>query len=302
MPSYVEPTPDQRIVEAAAQLPAHGGVTGWASLRWQGATWFDGTDRGQRLRPVTLALGSRHTKRPNRTVSVSQELVPPRELGRCRGIRVTSPLWSVAFEMRKSGRDVDAVAAFDMAPYADLVSITELVAFIDEALWLRRGVQRVRDLMPLLDENAWSPMESLMRLAWQSGGFPRALTNRPVHDLRGRFVGTPDLLDPNAGVYGLYDGALHLAGQVRSGDVVKEAAYRAVGLEGVTMMAGDLSDPGPFLQRLRQAYARAGRRPEDARGWLREPPASWVPTFTVAQRRALSAYDRKRLLRYRSAS
>lgn len=302
MPSYVEPTPDQRIVEAAAQLPAHGGVTGWASLRWQGATWFDGTDRGQRQRPVTLALGTRHSKRPNRTISVSQELVPPSEVRRCRGIRVTSALWSVAFEMRKAHNDVDAVVAFDMAAYADLVSVAALAAFIDEALWIRQGVQRVRDLMPLLDENAWSPMESLMRLAWQSGGFPRALTNHPVHDVHGRFVGTPDLFDVDAGVYGLYDGALHLAGQVRSGDVVKEAAYRSLGLEGVTMMAGDLNDTGPFLQRLRLAYARAGRRPPEARRWLAEPPAWWVPTFTVTQRRALSAYDRTRLLRYRSAS
>jgi hypothetical protein len=302
VPAYVEPTADQRIVEAAAQLPAHGGVTGWASLRWQGGHWFDGTDRDQQPRPVVLAVGSRHTKRANRTVSISQELVPPTELRRCRGVRVTSALWSVAFEMRKAKRDVDAVVAFDMAAYADLVSAAELDAFIDQALWIRQGVQRVRDLLSLLDENAWSPMESVMRLTWQQGGFPRALTNHPVHDLAGRFVGTPDLLDPAAGVYGMYDGALHLAGQARHGDVGKEATYRALGLEGVTMMAGDLSDPGSFLQRLREAYARAGRRPADARGWLAEPPAWWVPTFTVTQRRALSADDRTRLLRYRSAS
>lgn len=31
--------PEQRVVEAAAVLPAFGGVTGWGALRWMGAQW-----------------------------------------------------------------------------------------------------------------------------------------------------------------------------------------------------------------------------------------------------------------------
>ncbi len=278
-------------------------MTGWASLRWHGATWFDGTDRGAATATGHARLGSRHSKRPNLAVLVSQELVPPSELRRWRGIRVTTPLWSVAFEMRKAESDVDAVMAFDMAAYADLVSMAELAAFVDRALWIRQGVQRVRDLLPLLDENAWSPMESVMRHIWQVGGFPRALTNHPVHDRAGRFVGTPDLLDVDAGVFGLYDGGLHLAGQVRHADVVKDAAYRALGLEGVRMMAGDLSDPGPFLERLRQAYARAGRRPAEERGcgrWSR--PSGGCPRSPWRSGARCPPFDRARLLAHRSAS
>jgi hypothetical protein len=204
--------------------------------------------------------------------------------------------------MRKAHRDIDAVVAFEMAAYDDLVSVAELTAFVDSALWLRQGIQRVRDLLTSLEENAWSPMECHMRWAWCDAGFPRPQANRPVFDRSGRFVGTPDLLDLDVGVYGMYDGGLHLAGQVRHRDVAKEAAYRALGLEGATMMAGDVGDPGAFQARLRQAYVRAGHRADADRGWLPGCPAWWVPTFTVEQRRALSPAERSRYLRYRLAA
>src|SRR4051794_12451203 len=46
--------PEQRIVEAAAVLPAYGGVTGWAALRWMGAQWMSGLHADGRPRPVVL--------------------------------------------------------------------------------------------------------------------------------------------------------------------------------------------------------------------------------------------------------
>lgn len=302
VPATVRPTVKQRVVEAASRLPAHGAVTGWAALAWLDGRWFDGIGRGMTARPVTLALGSRHSVRPHGRLAVSQELVPAGEICRARGVRVTSPLWSTAFEMRKARSDEEAVVAFEMAAYDDLVSVVELASFVDQALWIRQGVQRIRDLLPHLEENSWAPQETIMRRTWEAGGFARPRANHPVFDRSGRFVGTPDLLDVDAGIFGMYDGALHLTGEVRHGDVAKHAAYAALGLEGVIMMAGDLADRGPFLQRLREAYARAGRRRAADRLWSPTVPAWWTPTFTVEQRRALSAYEQSRLLRYRHAS
>ena len=139
-----------------------------------------------------------------------------------------------------------------------------------------------------------------MRLTWQQEvRGAELLTNRPVFDRHGRFVGTPDAIDPVGGVYGMYDGALHLAGEVRHTDVAKEAAYRALGLEGVIMMAGDLADRAPFEQRLREAYARAARMPPSDRAWSLTTPAWWRDTTTVAARRTLSSYERERLLAHR---
>ena len=302
VPARVEATPEQRIVEAAAVLPGYGAVTGWAALRWQQAMWFEGLDPDQRPRPVVLAVGDQHRVRPQPRMQVSQEILPPGTIRRFRGLRVTSPLWSIAHEMRKAPSDEAALVAFELAAMHDLVSIAELEGFVGSSLWVRQGVPRLRALLPELDENSWSPMESVMRRTWCRADFPRPLTNRPVFTLDGRFVGTPDVIDPDAGVYGMYDGGLHLAGEVRHRDVAKEAAYRALGLEGVVMMSGDLAGREPFVARLHEAYARALRRPHEHRRWRTEPPSWWVPTFTVEQRRALSPEQRARFLRYRRAA
>lgn len=301
LPAEVDSTePCQRVVEAAAQLPAYGGVTGWAGLGWMGGVWFGGASGTGELRDVPVAVSSGHRMRPRPGVHVSQEVVAPRNLLRCDGVRVTAPLWSVAYEMRKAVSDEAAVVAFDMAAFNDLVSIEELRAFVDTDLVARQGVERVRRVLPLLDENAWSPMEPVLQLSWREQ-VPGAevLMNRPVFDDRGRFVGTPDGIDVRAGVYGMYDGGLHLTGAVRHGDVAKEAAYRHVGLEGVVMMAGDLADRAPFERRLDEAYARAARRPASERRWTLETPAWWIDTTSVAARRALSAEQRRRLLAHR---
>src|SRR3954469_2721021 len=75
VPAATPQTVEQRIVEAAAVLPAYGGVTGWAALRWLGGTWFDGTDaRGQR--PVVLALMD-SSIRAQRGIALSEERVDP---------------------------------------------------------------------------------------------------------------------------------------------------------------------------------------------------------------------------------
>jgi hypothetical protein len=290
----------QRIVEAAALLPGYGGVTGWAGLFWLGGVWFGGTGRGGELQPVPVAVSSGNRMRPRVGLEVSQEVIAPRYVQRHGGVRVTEPLWSVAYAMRYAPDDWSAVVAFDMAAFNDLVSIDELAAYIDTDLVARRGVERVRRVLPELHENSWSPMEPLLRCVWKEEmGRPRLLMNVPVFDRNGRFVGTPDAIDPAAGVYGMYDGGLHLAGKVRHADVAKEAAYRRLGLEGVTMMSGDIADTDPFRLRLRDAYARADRRPASDREWTLETPSWWRDTTTVAARRALSSYERTRLLAHR---
>jgi hypothetical protein len=286
-------------VEAAAVLPAYGGVTGWAGLRWLGAAWFDGVRRGGREeRPVTLAVADRSI-RPQAGITTSEERLDPSELTVHRGIVVTVAVRSAFFEMRYAGSETEAVQVADMTAYSDLVSRDEMLAHAAvNPGWT--GIDRFRVGAIDMDENAWSPTEVTMRRRWQHlAGFARPLTNRPVFDLAGRHIGTPDLIDPVAGVIGEYNGALHLEGAQRSRDVEREARFRGVGLECVEMLAGDLADPQAFLARLRSAYARAARLPTSDRAWTMELPSWWVPTFTVAQRRALDDDQRQRWLRLR---
>ena len=201
--------------------------------------------------------------------------------------------------MRYARNLSEAVRAFDMAAYSDLVTIAELVAYaLEHPGWT--GVPQCREAVPYLEENCWSPREVDLRLTWVvDAGLPRPLCNVPIFDRFGRHIGTPDLLDPEAGVVGEYDGALHLAGEQRARDVRRMEAFREVGLETFTMLSSDLPRRRQMADRMIASRRRALWLGESVRPWTVEPPPWWTPTTTVAQRRALSEADRERYLRLR---
>jgi hypothetical protein len=278
-------------------LPSYGAVTGWAALRWLGGTWFDGED-SQGRRPVTLALMD-SSIRPQQGIAISEERLDPSEIEPYAGIRVTLATYALLFEIRYARSLGEAVTYADMAAYSDLVSRAELAALVAAcAGWT--GIGRGRDVVGLMNENAWSPAEVSMRQIWTTeAGLPAPVTNRPVFDLHGRHIGTPDLLDPVAGVAGEYDSELHLEQTRRRRDLEREERFRAAGLEPVAMVTGEIGDPWRFIARLHAAYARAERRPASARRWTIDPPSWWIPTLTVEQRRSLTDDQRARLLRHR---
>lgn len=291
---------EQRIVEAASRLPLEGALTGWASLCWRGAPWFTGLQPdGLTPRPVCLAIPVGDI-RPQPGIAVCEEGLRPWDTELLDGIWLTSVVRTVLFEMRYAGSVAAAVEVLDMAAYSDLVSIAEMAAYAQVAGPVT-GIVQARKALRLADENSWSPRETGFRMLWdRAAGRPRPLCNVPVFDHRGRHVGTPDLLDPVAGVAGEYEGAVHLVGERRAGDVRREEAFRSVGLERVTMTAADLGATGPFVERIHAAYRRAARISAGDRQWTLDQPAWWVDTTTVAARRGLSEGQRRRLLAYRA--
>lgn len=304
VPVDVEATPvEQRVVEAAAALPDEwGGVTGWAGLGWLRGRWFDGSPwGGGPLRPVTLAIGGNRWARPQPTFKTSEERLAPRDLVVVDGVRITTAVRSVLFEMRYARSARDAAICLSMACYDDLVSIEEAAAYA-ATLNGWTGIPQARAALPMATENAWSPREVEMGLVWTlDGGYPHPHFNAPVFDLNGRHIATPDVLDPVAGVYAQYDSALHLATSQRSSDVVRDDKLLTHGLEGAIMLAPDVDDPTAFLQRLAAAYDRAADRPASRRLWTTERPPGWVDTSTVVARRALTASQQACLLGYRAA-
>lgn len=279
-------------------VPELGALTGWATLAWSGARWFDGRDgRGRRL-PVTIAAPD-HVIDPRPGLAVSGERLLPGERWLLDGVVLTDPVRSVAFEMRHAGGVREAVRVLDMAAYDDLVSIAAMTDYAGMLTgWT--GVGQMRAALRLADENAWSPTEVDARLMLELDlGLPRPLCNRPVFDLDGRHVGTPDLLDAEAGMVVDYDGELHLAGAQRAKDLRRERAFRRLGLEYVTMVAADRHDPADFHRRVLEARQRA--LATTTRLWTIDPPRWWTPTTTVAERRALTAWQRERFLGNRSA-
>ncbi len=290
---------EQRILEAAVVLPEVGGITGWASLRWLGGSWFDGLDRGGRATlPVDLATCYDDIRSQPGYV-VHQERLGPRELIVRDGVCSTTAVRSLCFMMRYASDVREATRAMDLAAYSDLVSIGEFTAYaLEHPGWT--GIPQARDAAKLADENSWSGWETWMRMLWRlDAGFPPPLCNQPVFDRAGRHIATPDLLDLEAGVAGEYNGALHLEGAQNSHDIARENRVRNFGLEPFTIVASDIAHPEQAVQRMADARRRAMWAPESRRPWTIEPPRWWIPTHTVEQRRALTADQRARLLRGR---
>ena len=176
-----------------------------------------------------------------------------------------------------------------MAAYSDLLTLDELAGYVRGRM-APTGIGQARRAVALADENSWSPQEVVMRMVWTvEGDRPRPLCNAPVFDRWGRHVGTPDLLDPVAGVAGEYESALHLVGAQRTKDVRREGEFRSLGLEYVTMLGSDRTDDyRSFLSRLHTAYGNARYASEAARPWTIVPPRWWVDTTSVDARRNLS--------------
>lgn len=286
-------------MEAAAVLGEDEAVTGWAGLHWLGAAWFDGTWDGVSPRPVTV-VARRHV-RAQPGFDVSQEFLHPDEIIVVDGLPVTVAVRSVTFEMRYADDLGAAVEAIDMACYADLVSIAEVAAYVQQ-LGPVTGIQQARDALVEADENSWSPRETRMRGVWtRRAGLPRPRCNVPVFTPDGQHIGTPDLIDAATGLVGLYHGDSHLSLVGASKDNRQDADFRDVGLEPVAMFATDWHDLSDVTRRLvaaaRRARARGGRRE-----WTIDPPSWWTPTVTVEQRRALTERQKERYLRYRRAA
>lgn len=299
VPAHVDRTPGQRTLEGSALLYEGEAVTGWAALNWLGGAWFTGSVDGVTDRDVPLVARRHLMAQPG--FSVSQEFLAPAEIAVVDGLPITLSLRSVTFEMRHAPGLGDAVVALDMACYSDFVTIAQVAAYI-AGLGPVTGIQQARDAVAEGEENSWSPQETRMRGVWtKRAGLPRPRCNVPVFTLDGRHVGTPDLICPTLGLIGQYHGGAHLNLAGAATDIKKDAAFRDLGLETVTMVASDWSDLDDFVARL-QSAARRARASTAFRGWTLDPPAWWTATESVAQRRALGDAERRRYLGYRRAA
>jgi hypothetical protein len=190
-----------------------------------------------------------------------------------------------------------AVVLADMTAYDDVVSLDELAAYcLANRGWT--GAPQARQALALANESAWSPKEVETRLCWElDAELPRPLTNQPIFDLSGRHLGTPDLLDLEAGVVVQYHGAVHLDPAQRRVDLGSEAVFLGLGLETLEVVAG--MSRADVAARMIAARSRARFQAESDRSWTVVPPPWWTPTTTVADRRALTDDQQRVMLAYR---
>ena len=102
---------------------------------------------------------------------------------------------------------------------------------------------------------------------------PRPLVNRPVFDLDDRFLGTPDLFDPEAGLVIEFDGKDHRMRRRHQADNIREEKLEGANLTVCRIDSLDLRQPVPLTERLRVRHAQGMRRNRDLDRWtLVEPP------------------------------
>jgi hypothetical protein len=265
---------EQRILEQVVRLRGAGVVTGWASLRWQGAAYFDGRAFG-RDRPVPLVRCSGGRFRPETAAQISRSQMAPPEIVVAHGLACASVERSLFDEMRFSANEREAAVSADMTVAAGLITIDQLTAYVARrCAWT--GVPLARKALCLVTSDSRSPTEVRMRLIWElDAGLPRPLCNQPVFDRHGNLLGCPDLLDPEAGVVGEYDGAVHKNVARHRRDVAREDGFRASGLEYFAVVGGDLSHRDLVVERMLGARRRAKFLAPEQRAWTLDPPPWW---------------------------
>lgn len=262
VPAHVaDDVPEQRILEAFAVSGGRGAVTGWAALRLLGAAFFDGLAPDGRTRlPVSVLQGGARF-RATELVHPSREAFAFDEVVLRHGIRCVRPERALVHEVVRRGDLREAVVAVDMALAGEVTSIRRIEAHLTTRAG-ERGVAVTRRALALASEGSASPQESRFRLVWQlDAGWGAPLVNRAVHDLAGRFLGRPDLIDPERGVVGEYAGADHRARARHRKDVRREDLFRRAGLEYVEVVGADLRDRTLVVDRMRAAERRTGLLP-----------------------------------------
>ncbi len=263
---------EQRILEQSMRAGSDGAVTGWAALRLYGAAFFDGLGPdGRTMLPVPLVVPRKLSDTPDSVTS--RVSLAGHRLWIVQGVRCVGVERAVVDEILRGNDLREAVVVIDMACAARITSLRRIASYVDRHP--RAGNKRVLDALALADEHSLSPRETRMRLVWVlDAGWPPPLCNRVVYSTNGDVLGRPDLLDPDTGVAGEYDGSLHRDRTRHRSDVDRAERFRRSGLEPFVMVAGDTSEQQ--VERMEAARSRVLARPARARGWTLEPPP-WLP-------------------------
>jgi hypothetical protein len=267
VPRSAPATTRQRIVEASARLPGYGAVGGWAAAYWQGVTYLNGQWAGEPT-PVLLCLGDLGNIRPSAGVTVCRARMRPADVCEVDGLSVTTPVRTTFDGARMAPSLTEATVFVDMMLRSRLVTIAELSSYaaLHRPAW--KGVGQVRDAYRFADERSASPMETRLRMLWMlRAELPRPLVNAPVFNWREELVGIVDLLDPEAGTVGEYDGGQHRELAEHTADNVREEALEDLGLVVTRVTGPNMRVRDETAARLMRAWQRGESRDRSKDRW-----------------------------------
>jgi hypothetical protein len=186
---------EQRILEQAVQVVGtNGGVSGWASLRWRGAAYFDGTGYDGTTLPILLLRLSGGNPDHQGAAHISANQLAPSEIEIVRGIPCVTVQRSLFDVMRFVSSVREAVVAREMTAAAGLISASLMSEYVTphRNAWI--GVHQTREALALACDDMRSPQESRVRLTrLLDAGLLWPVCNQPVFDRQGNLLGYPDI-------------------------------------------------------------------------------------------------------------
>jgi hypothetical protein len=230
-----------RIRALLAWLPEWPALGGWASLRWQGVPPLDGRTGpgGRTLLPILVHVGPDRHLRTRPGVVVDRSLLAAADVVEVRGRRTTVATRAVFDEMCRRGVE-DGMVAGDAAWTLGRITGPGMVDYV-AAHPGARGVPSARVAAGLLSPYVRSGPETRLRYVWVvAAGLPVPQVNVRLTDGQGVFVGEPDLLDPESGFVGEYDGADHRTLARHTADNAREEALERLNLTVVRATSVDL--------------------------------------------------------------
>jgi hypothetical protein len=239
-----ELTPTLRAHAAWLWSRRRGVIAGFSAAAIHGSRWIDAT------RAVDIIHDNRHSLAG---LQIWSDRLASDEIDIVAGTAVTTPA-RTALDLACWYPTTAAVAALD-----DLVRITELkmpdVELLTARYRGRRGIERARSTLNLVDAGAQSPKETWLRLVLVRAGLPRPQTQIPVHDDFGDAIAYLDMGWEDVKVAVEYDGEQHRTDRRQySWDVRRSEMIERRGWLLVRVVAGDR--PAEIVRRVRAARAR----------------------------------------------
>ncbi len=264
--------PWERILRAAPLTGDVGALGGWAAAYAHGFRHLDGVGPGGCAQPVPLCLPRSARCRRTVGVRVVRSDLEADDVTLVDGIRVTSRVRTCADLARFTTSLAEAVVCVDAMIVNGDALLREVAAWCD-AHPHRRGVVRARRALALARPGTESAQESRLRMFWvMDARLPTPLVNRRVYAQNGVFLGRADMIDPEAGVVGEYDGRDHADPGRRSTDHSRREGFEQAGLIVVQHTAVDLeARRRSALARLRRRYEEGMARDRSRDAWVIGP-------------------------------
>ena len=226
-----------------------------------------------------IPLPLHFTHDPRLHVSVAPDVTPPRSQGIAGhhvslhpmdvtsryGVRLTTQTRTVC-DLAGYLPEDDLLAALDFLlwrerPEDERCSIQEIVRAIDRHQ-TKRGMARLRKVVPLASDHADSAPESKIRYRILDAGLPAPDVNVDLFDKWGRFLARPDLSYPQFMMSLDYEGEHHRTDGVQwEKDIHRVPRLEDAGWQHTRISKSDLHNSDEFLARLARRLRERGWTP-----------------------------------------